>query len=178
VRSTQLGALSRRTDLVSITIGGNDVGFASTMITCTLRNDAGCQAAVDDATDIGQNELPPKLDATYSGIAHRAPNARVLVLGYPMLFDETAPTCGFAGMSISKRRAINQGARLLNEVIQERAEAAGFTFVDVTDEFAGHGACAPQAWIHGLVILPPTNSFHPTGNGYRYGYLPAMAGAV
>src|SRR4051812_40855230 len=58
LRSTQLWALSRRTDLVSVTIGGNDVGFASTMITCTLVDDAGCQAAVDEATDVGENELP------------------------------------------------------------------------------------------------------------------------
>jgi lysophospholipase L1-like esterase len=178
LRSTQLWPLSSRTDLVSLTIGGNDVGFASTMITCTLVDDAGCQAAVDEATDVGENELPPKLDATYAAIARRAPNARVLVLGYPLLFDETATSCGFAGLSVTKRRAINEGDRRLNAVIEERAEAAGFVYVNVMDDFAGHGACAPQPWINGLVILPPTNSFHPNGDGYRYGYLPAMAGAV
>ena len=178
VRALQVYALSTRTDLVTITIGGNDVGFASTMIRCTVLDDAGCRAAVTEATDEAQNEVPAKLDATYRAIAGRAPNARVLVLGYPMLFDEAAPSCGFAGMSIAKRRAINQGARLLNGVIADRAQAAGFVYVDVTDDFAGHGACAPVAWIHGLEILPPTDSFHPTGNGYRYGYLPAMTAAA
>jgi len=178
VRHLQVLALSRGTDLVSITIGGNDVGFASTMITCTLVDEAGCQAAVDEAVATGEGELPGKLDATYAAIARRAPNARVLVLGYPLLFDETSTSCGFAGLSIAKRRAINEGDRRLNAVIEDRASAAGFEFVDVTDDFAGHGACAPQPWINGLVILPPTNSFHPNGSGYRYGYLPAMSGAV
>ncbi|MEV6491258.1 SGNH/GDSL hydrolase family protein [Actinoplanes sp. NPDC051633] len=178
VRRFQLGALSRGTDLVSITIGGNDVGFASTMITCTLVSEAGCQAAVDDAVETGETVLPGKLDSLYAGIAGRAPNARVLVLGYPLLFDETAPSCGFAGLSVAKRRAINQGDRELNAVIADRASAAGFEFVDVTDDFAGHGACSAQPWINGLVILPPTNSFHPNGSGYRYGYLPALSDAV
>lgn len=178
LRATQLIALSRRTDLVTVTIGGNDAGFAPTVISCTLLSDAGCQAVVDDAEVTIADELPAKLDATYRDIRRYAPNARVLVLGYPILFDETAPTCGFAGMSIPKRRAINRGNAQLNDIIEDRAGAAGFGYVDVTDEFAGHGICAADAWIHGLVLLPPTNSFHPTGTGYRNGYLAALSSVL
>ena len=178
LRATQLIALSRKTDLVTVTIGGNDAGFAPTVISCTIVSDAACQAVVDDAAVVVREELPAKLDATYRGIKRGAPNAEVLVLGYPILFDVNAPSCGFAGMSIPKRRAINAANAELNTLIEDRSEAAGFTYVDVTDEFAGHGICAAANWIHGLQIIPPTNSFHPTADGYRYGYLAALSSAL
>ncbi|BCJ55444.1 lipase 1 [Actinoplanes sp. NBRC 14428] len=174
LRSSQLSALNQGTDLVTVTIGGNDVGFASTIITCTLSSDSGCAAKVDEALEMLEDEMPATFDATYREIRGKAPNARVVVLGYPILFDETAPSCGFAGMSIPKRKSINKGAAELNKVIKARSQAAGFIWSDVTDEFAGHGICGPSAWLHGLTLIPPTDSFHPTSNGYKYGYLPAL----
>ncbi|MFG1603617.1 SGNH/GDSL hydrolase family protein [Actinoplanes sp. NPDC049265] len=178
LRATQLIGLSGKTDLVTVTIGGNDAGFAPTVISCTVVSDAACQAVVDNAAVTVREELPAKLDATYRAIKRHAPHAGVYVLGYPILFDVNAPTCGFAGMSIPKRRAINAANAELNALIEDRAEAAGLTFVDVTDEFAGHGICAPANWIHGLVALPPTDSFHPTADGYRLGYLDALVKAL
>ncbi|MGA5302448.1 SGNH/GDSL hydrolase family protein [Nucisporomicrobium flavum] len=178
LRATQLSALSSGTDLVTLTIGGNDVGFAPTIITCTLVSDAACAATVDIAIKALSDDIPAKLDATYRDIRRKAPTARIVVLGYPILFDETAPSCGFAGMSIPKRKSINKGAVELNRVIAERSRAAGATWADVTDEFAGHGICGASPWLHGLTVLPPTDSFHPTGNGYRYGYLPALTSAL
>jgi hypothetical protein len=118
------------------------------------------------------------LDRTYRAIRQKAPDAQVVVLGYPRLFDVRSATCGIGGMSLPKRRAINAGADLLAGVTRERAEAAGFTFADVRDEFDGHGACGPSPWINGLTLLPPTDSFHPNTAGYTNGYLPAMAEAV
>jgi lysophospholipase L1-like esterase len=178
LRATQLSALSTSTDLVTLTIGGNDAGFAPAVITCTLVTDSACAATVDAAIKVVSQEIPAKLDATYRDIQRKAPNARIVVLGYPILFDETAPSCGFAGMSIPKRKSLNKGAAELNRVIAERVRAAGAIWSDVTDEFAGHGICGPSAWLHGLTVIPPTDSFHPTGNGYRYGYLPALTSAL
>jgi lysophospholipase L1-like esterase len=174
VRSSQVSALSTGTDLVTVTIGVNDVGFAPTILTCTLSSDSGCAAKVEESLTYLRTEMPAKFTATYSAIRAPAPNAEVVVLGYPILFDETAPSCGFAGMSLPKRKAVNQGARELNAAIRSYAQAAGFTWSDVTDEFAGHGICGASPWLHGLTVLPPTDSFHPTANGYRYGYLPAL----
>ena len=178
LRATQIPALSPTTDLVSLTIGGNDAGFAPAVITCTLVSDAGCAATVDTAIEAIEDEIPAKLDATYRDIRRKAPDARIVVLGYPILFDETAPSCGFAGMSIPKRKSLNRGAAELNRVIAERSRAAGAIWSDVTDEFAGHGICGPSPWLHGLTVLPPTDSFHPNGSGYRYGYLPALSSVL
>ncbi|BFU45051.1 SGNH/GDSL hydrolase family protein [Krasilnikovia sp. MM14-A1004] len=178
LRSSQLSALNAGTDLVTVTIGGNDVGFASTIITCTLSSDSGCAAKVADGLKVLNEQMPAKFDATYREIRQKAPNATVVVLGYPILFDENAPSCGFAGMSIPKRKSLNSGAVELNKAIKAHAQAAGFIWSDVSDEFAGHGICGPSAWLHGLTVIPPTDSFHPTGTGYKSGYLPALNSAL
>nr|WP_305782344.1 SGNH/GDSL hydrolase family protein [Actinoplanes lichenis] len=175
LRATQLSALSAGTDLVSLTIGGNDVGFAPTVLTCTLGTQAACTAAVEDALGLLETTIPAKLDATYADIRARAPEATVVVLGYPILFSETG-TCAL--MSLPKRQALNRGARALNAVIEARARAAGFVWSDVTDEFAGHGICSSAPYLNGLVLIPASNSFHPNAAGYRSGYLPALEDAV
>jgi lysophospholipase L1-like esterase len=178
VRNLQIPFLSSRADLISITIGGNDAGFASTVLTCTVASDATCAASVANAREDITTSLAAKLDATYAAIHRRAPNAKVVVLGYPLLFDTSSSSCGVGGMSLAKRRVLNEGAQVLDDLIQDRARAAGFTFADVRDDFAGHGICSSSPYLNTLTVIPPQNSFHPNKGGYTYGYLPALAGAV
>jgi lysophospholipase L1-like esterase len=178
VRSTQVPALSSGADLISITIGGNDAGFAPTVLSCEVSSDAACAAIVAAAEiDINQT-LPAKLDATYAAIRSKAPGAEVVVLDYPQLFDTARSSCGIGGMSLAKRKSLNGGAVALDSVVKSRARAAGFTYAEVQGTFAGHGICSSAPYLNNLTILPPTNSFHPNQTGYRYGYLPALTGAV
>jgi lysophospholipase L1-like esterase len=177
VVNNQVSHLSNSTDLVTITIGGNDVGFASVVITCTLAGYDGCAAAVQSARD-SEPVVLPKLDATYRAIRAHAPNAKVVVLAYPILFDTASANCGAGGMSLAKRQLINDGDEELNDLIRDHAKAAGFVFADARDTFAGHGICAAAPWINTLTVLPPTDSFHPNQNGYKYGYLPALNTAL
>ncbi|MET0418517.1 MAG: SGNH/GDSL hydrolase family protein [Actinoplanes sp.] len=178
VRSQQVPRLSSGADLITITIGGNDAGFAPTVLSCQVSSDAACAQTVANARADITATLPAKLDATYAAIKAKAPQAKVVVLGYPLLFDTASAYCGIAGMSLAKRRALNGGAELLADMIKARATAAGFTFSDVRDEFAGHGICASNAYLNGLTVIPPQNSFHPNRNGYTNGYLPAMVSAL
>jgi lysophospholipase L1-like esterase len=178
VLSTQIPFLPSGTDLISITIGGNDAGFAPTVLSCQVSSDASCARTVADAEHDISTTLPAKLDATYAAIKRKAPNARVVVLGYPLLFDTSSAACGITGMSLAKGRVLNEGAQVLDDLIAARARAAGLTFSDVRDEFAGHGICGSAPYLNGLTVLPPQNSFHPNKNGYTYGYLPAFASAI
>jgi lysophospholipase L1-like esterase len=178
VRLFQVPYLTTKTDLVSITIGGNDAGFAPAVISCTIGSDASCAAIVSTARTYITDTLPGALDGTYRAIRRHAPNAHVVVLGYPHLFDETTAACGIGGMSLAKRRVLNDGADDLAAIIRNRAQAAGFTFADVRGRFDGHGVCSASPWINGLTIIPPTDSFHPNAAGYTYGYLPALAAAL
>jgi lysophospholipase L1-like esterase len=178
VLSSQAPHIPSGADLISVTIGGNDAGFASTVLSCQVSSDAACARTVADAeAGIGAT-LGGKLDNTYAAIKAKAPSAQVVVLGYPLLFDTASAYCGLTGMSLAKRRSLNGGAQVLDDLIKPRARAAGFTFSDVRDEFAGHGICASSPYLNSLTLSPPQNSFHPNKNGYTYGYLPALSGAI
>ncbi|BCY13940.1 SGNH/GDSL hydrolase family protein [Actinoplanes sp. L3-i22] len=175
VLNTQVPAMKSGTDLVSITIGGNDAGFAPTVITCLTSSDATCTAKVNAGKTYVATTLPGKLDATYAAIKAKAPGAQVVVLSYPNIFDTSATICE---MSATKRKALNSGAQTLDDMIKSRAAAAGFTYADVRDNFAGHGVCAAKPYLNGLTIIPPQNSYHPNTNGYTLGYLPALTSAT
>nr|WP_244180991.1 SGNH/GDSL hydrolase family protein [Amycolatopsis pretoriensis] len=176
VISKQIGALVPAPTLVSVTAGGDDAGFSDVMTTCVLQGTEGCQAAVEKAEIFISQSLPARLADLYSAIRAAAPAAKVVVLGYPRLF-ELAESCASAP-SRDSRVALNRGADALDEATAEAAGRAGFTFVDVRERFAGHGICATDApWIQGIAN-PLSNSFHPLAAGYAQGYLPALDGAV
>ncbi|MGW3471765.1 SGNH/GDSL hydrolase family protein [Saccharopolyspora sp. NPDC000995] len=171
VNSGQLDKLSAGTTLVTISIGGNDTGFSSVIRDCLLGDDARCDSAVSKGEDRARNELPDKLDTTYANIREGAPNAKVVVLGYPRLNE--LGDCGIPFFSDAKRQRINDGADVLAEVISGRAEAAGFTFADTRDAFAGHGVCSCDEWINGP-SNPLVESFHPDTDGHAKAYLPVL----
>ncbi|MEV1147504.1 SGNH/GDSL hydrolase family protein [Micromonospora sp. NPDC049799] len=171
VLSGQLGALNSGTDLVTISIGGNDAGFADVVTTCRLGSDSSCLSAVNTAKAYITTTLPGRLDETYRAVRSRAPYARVVVLGYPRLFE--LGWCGFGSISEYKRNLLNGGSDTMSSVISSRAGAAGFTYVDVRGRFAGHGVCAASPWINGTT-WPVVESYHPNASGHSSGYLPAL----
>lgn len=83
VLAGQLGPLNSSTGLVSISIGGNDAGFADVMTTCVLNSDSGCLSRIATAKAYVDSTLPGQLDSVYSAISAKAPAAHVVVLGYP-----------------------------------------------------------------------------------------------
>lgn len=175
VKSDQLGALDAGTTLVSITVGGNDIGFPSVMQNCVTQSDSGCQSAVDDAEAKMDGDLPGALDSAYTAIRGKAPNAKVVVLDYPHLYHISDSYC--AGLSETKRKALNGGADKLDDTVETAANAHGFTFSDVRDEFDGHELCTGDDWLH-AVAYPVDESYHPTATGHADGYLPAFTGSA
>ena len=171
VIADQLGALNADTSLATISIGGNDVGFADVMTRCVAGTDSTCDAAVTEAIEKARNELPAKLDTTYASIREAAPNAEVVVLGYPRINE--MGDCGIPFYSEAKRQRINEGSDVLASVIEERADAAGFSFADARPAFDGHGVCADDEWINGP-SNPVQESFHPDVDGHARAYLPTL----
>ncbi|MGW2250432.1 SGNH/GDSL hydrolase family protein [Kitasatospora sp. NPDC001660] len=173
VLNGQVSALNSSTTLVSITIGGNDAGFASTMQTCVLGSESACLDSVSAGEDYAQNTLPGQLDQVYAAIHAKAPDAHVVVLGYPHLY-RIGGDCLF-GIGDTKRSAINEAADVLDGVIAKRAANAGFTFADVRDTFAEHEICGSlDTWIHSTT-WPIDESYHPNSSGQAYGYLPVFS---
>ncbi|MDQ3904404.1 MAG: SGNH/GDSL hydrolase family protein [Actinomycetota bacterium] len=176
VRGSQITALDPATDLVTITIGGNDAGFGSVLRTCTVAaSDNVCIAAVDAAEHFARSELPGRLTRTYAAIRAAAPRAEVIVLGYPRLFD-LAPACGDPlAPNLTRRAKLNEGADVIDGVIYKTVVGQpGFRFVDVRNRFDGHGVCSVEPWINGPSAPTFVGPYHPTQQGYREGYLAAL----
>jgi len=175
VISSQLSSLSSSTTLVSMTIGGNDVGFSSIIETCVLESTSSCEQAVSAADQYASTTLPGLLDTTLADIRSHAPGAKIIVLDYPDFYDLSVPIC--LGLSSADHQALDNGINDLDGVIQTAAAANGDTFADVRAQFSGHELCDGSGWLHSIT-LPISNSYHPTATGQKDGYLPVFSAAA
>ncbi|TWE10321.1 SGNH/GDSL hydrolase family protein [Rudaeicoccus suwonensis] len=175
VIANQLSALSSSTTLVSITIGGNDENFSGIMEDCTLDGTTTCVNEINAAEADARTNLPAKLAAVYNDIAADAPNAQVVVLGYPEFYD-LSQDC--IGLSQTSRTAIDGGIDVLDSVIQTAAENAGFTYADVRSAFSGHEICDSDPWLHSLNFTDISESYHPTADGQANAYYPVFSSEV
>ncbi|HEY0166806.1 MAG TPA: SGNH/GDSL hydrolase family protein [Jatrophihabitans sp.] len=176
VNANQLSALSSSTGLVSITVGGNDVGFSDIMTTCVLYSESACVAAVNRAEAYANANLANLLNVTYNGIRSRAPYARVVVLSYPVFYQLGVWYC--VGLSETSRAKIDEGINLVDNIIKNSAIGHGFVFADVRSKFVGHQLCSGDKWLHSLNYSELTKSYHPTGTGQSSGYLPVFTTAA
>jgi hypothetical protein len=176
VLSGQLGSLNGSTRYVTVTVGGNDAGFSSVLRTCDLGSDSDCDNAIAKASAYIAGTLPGSLDTLYGQIRSQATSARVVVVGYPHLFD--GQECNLVIPSSAEQGRLNQAGDLLDTTIQGRASAHGFAFVDPRAAFTGHAVCDPVEWLNGL-SRPLRESYHPNVSG-QAGYTslvePVLAG--
>ena len=175
VISSQVSALSASTTLVSLTIGGNDAGFSSTMETCVLHSTSTCVSAVNQAVGIINSTLQSSLQSALQAIRAHAPNAKIVLLGYPELYDlSKSGTC--IGLSTTDRTALNGAADQLNTVMGRAAAASNVTFASVIGQFARHEICdGSGSWLNSVNILSLSSSYHPNASGQAQGYEPVFA---
>ena len=170
VVNEQLGHLTGGASLVSITVGGTDVGFSDVMSTCVLGGDAACVDKVHQAEGVVNGPLGGNLDSLFQAIHAKAPNAKLVVLGYPHVVEADGP----CSLSTTKRKALNEGSDQLAAVMSAQSARAGARFADARPAFAGHGYCSDDPWINGVNLLDVSGSFHPNAYGQRLGYLPLL----
>ena len=173
--TSQIQAVTATTSIVSVTIGGNDIGFSDLIVQCTLGE---CSAALDSTRASLAAVLNARLDTVYSAIRNQAAiGARVVVLGYPREF--TSVGCfGTLGISSTERTKANQLADALDAVIAARAAAFGFTYKSVLASFATHAVCSSSPWLNGLNLFNTTESYHPNRNGNSAGYAPLVRSVI
>jgi lysophospholipase L1-like esterase len=161
LQNRQLLALDDRTDLVTVSVGGNDLGVADVAGACAAGKAVACRNELSSALSL-LNVLPQRLDAVYSAIAQAAPNARIVVTGYAALYDTSHPSAADFGMAT----AIDAATVGLNEVIKEAVDkerAAGIPMTFLPVDFGGHGIGSAKPWINTSGVA----AFHPTAVGYR-----------
>lgn len=175
----QIDFLDGDTSLVTMSIGGNDLGFGPVIRDCMINGQRGvpivatCQGTWDADLDRRIEELRPQLVALYADLRGRAPHARIIIMGYPRLFHEP-PSEPLSNLLFADDQVwMNGKADALNAMLREAAREAGVEFIDPTDAFIGHGVGSDDPWINdmdwggpGISLFDP-GSFHPNASGHE-----------
>jgi lysophospholipase L1-like esterase len=167
--------------IVTVTIGGNDLGFADILANCIDVVQYECNEHSTDGWianlqgNIGK--LQPFLEKTYRQIESQTSNAAALyVVGYPDLLPQDASqahqtACAFVtGIPEYGISYLIANQRRLSETVQRAAENARAHFVDPNSQpaarsFVDHDVCALNSWFNALVVPNPEYSFHPNPAG-------------
>jgi lysophospholipase L1-like esterase len=175
----QLSWLNSQTGLVTLTIGGNNADFKDVMESCVIAEVTGvsCQSLWNSKVNAAINLMgtnrsnnPESLVQLYQKIKAKAPNAKILVVGYPRLFPANPPgSCatGVPGLYFSQSDMswVNSEIQKLDGVIKAAAVSGGVSYVDTYSVFSGHELCTSNPDINS-VVLPTEGSFHPNINGH------------
>jgi len=178
----QLNALSAENALVTVTIGGNDIGFSSIAEDCVSLNPFGSpcrnryvQGGVDEISR-RIAETAPKVGAVLDGIRTRSPGARVLVVNYAAIFPHSGNGC-WPKMPVARGDVAWLRAKQveLNAMLAQQAAAHGAGVVDVYSASVGRDACAGSGtrWVEPYVPANLAAPLHPNLRGMQ-----AMAGMV
>lgn len=170
----QLSALSGSTTVVTIGIGGNDIGFTEIIQNCATLNpfstpcrDRYTAGGVDEITR-RINDTAPRVGAVLAEIKLRSPIARVFVVGYPQVLPDRGlgcwPTLPIAYGDVSYLRA---KTKELNSMLRTQAANAGVAYIDTYAPSEGRSACASptRRWVEPLVPANPAAPVHPNGRG-------------
>jgi lysophospholipase L1-like esterase len=177
INAPQLDSLTSDTSLVTLGIGGNDIGFLDIIETCaeeSLTNPFG-DPCTEHYTTGGTDQLlaaieatRPKVEAVLQEIHQRSPHAAVYVVGYPDILPEDGDGCWpIVPIAYGDVAYLRQTETELNAMLAGVADANGATYVDTYTPTIGHDVCQAIGvkWIEGLVPTSPAAPFHPNALG-------------
>lgn len=169
--------------LVTVGIGGNDIGFGEIAQRCFQPPTPMGTPCSDYYTQDGRDllsdriaETAPKIAAALQGIRERSPRAEIVVVDYPAIMPHVGEGCypylPVLPEDVPYLRAKHEE---LNAMLAEQAAANGAHIVDTYSPSVGHDACQPpgSAWVNGIVVAPPSFPVHPNSIG-----MAGMAAAV
>jgi hypothetical protein len=170
----QFNALTPDTKVVSLQIGGNDIGFTEIIENCATYNPFAhpCQDHYvvngDDQIADRINATAPKVAAVLQGIHQRSPSARVLVVNYAAVLPETGYGC-FPQMPLAYQDVpyLRAKEKQLNAMLATQAAANGAQLVDDYTASIGHDACKSPLtrWVEPLVPNTAAAPVHPNARG-------------
>jgi lysophospholipase L1-like esterase len=171
----QLDALANDTQLVTMTIGGNDSGvFINTILSCgaaglsTLGQGSPCKDRYGSSfADTIRNTTYPSLVNALKAVRARAPKARVAILGYPWIMPATGGCFDKMPVAQGDVPYVRGIQATLNDAVRRAAAATGATYVNLNTVSNGHDACQPIGvrWVE--PVLQGTNPVivHPNALG-------------
>lgn len=172
----QIDAINSETQVVTLTIGGNDIGFSEVAQSCITLNPF--SHPCKDKYDPGGHDIlaeriaatAPKVAAVLEDIHTFAPPAKVYVLNYPAIFPSTGSGCwpqlplGFE--DVPYLRSVEQN---LNSMLATQAALHGATLVNWYNASIGHDACKSSStrWVEPLIPSNPAAPLHPNLAGMQ-----------
>ncbi len=174
--------------VVTVTVGGNDLYFVPVLLTCvTIPDWCSAGSPVPAVHDLRANitRLASALTATYRQVRVLAPLARIVVVSYPRLvpvartLTRATLAHGCAGLRGEALLYLSRAETALNNVITTAAKDNGLRVANPNagaGSFAsggGHSLCSTRPWFNPLDLRHPRYSFHPNAAGQR-----ALANAV
>jgi hypothetical protein len=182
----QFNALTTDTQVVTLQIGGNDIGFTSILQNCATANPF-AHPCRDRYVVNGHDTLAdkiaataPKVAAVLQGIHTRSPQARVFVVNYAAILPETGTGCWpqvpIAFSDVAYLRSVEKN---LNAMLAQQAGANGARIVDDYSASIGRDACKSSStrWVEPLVPANLAAPFHPNARG-EAGIAAVVVGAV
>jgi lysophospholipase L1-like esterase len=170
----QYDALGAGTQLVTVGIGGNDIGFGEIVQGCVSATPFGTPCR-DKYVQGSHDELAARIDTVgdrlddvLAEVHRRAPAARVLLVGYPSILPAQGPGCypvvPYTAGDVEYLRGV---LTKLNSTIADAAAGGNATYVDTATPTLGHDVCTPPGtrWIEGLVPTAPAYPVHPNALG-------------
>jgi lysophospholipase L1-like esterase len=173
----QFSYLARDDSVVTLTIGGDNIAFLGILETCAklsvtdLPGDPCRRHYTAGGTDrllAAINATAPEVAAVLQGIHLRAPNARVLLVGYPDILPATGYGCWpVVPLALGDLTYLRGLELTLNQMLARVAAANGATFVDTYQPTIGHDACTSASVkdVEGLIPSSPAYPFHPNRRG-------------
>jgi lysophospholipase L1-like esterase len=171
----QLDAAGAGTDLITMSIGGNDSGvFVNAILACgaagilTLGHGSPCADTYGSRfEDTIRTTTYPALVAALQAVRAKAPNAEVAILGYPWILPATGGCFTRMPVATGDVPYLRSLQTTLNDAVRRAAAATGATYVDFSQSSTGHDACQPIGvrWIE--PVLQTTNPVvvHPNALG-------------
>jgi lysophospholipase L1-like esterase len=174
----QFNALHPDTDLVTLTISGNDIGFTEIVYTCTrvsVRDPMGnpCEReSTAGGYDIYAQRIDaaaPKVAEVLKGIHERSPRARVLLVGYLRILPPSVGCYPVFPVARGDVPYLDGLERQLNTMLADQAFKHGAAFVDPYAGSSGHDACQSpsQRWVEGVVPSNRAAPVHPNASGMQ-----------
>lgn len=178
VNPPQFTALRPDTDLVTVGIVGNDIGFADIVTTCAQLSftDPNGDPCRDQATAGGTDVYAERIDAAASelaevlqGITERSPDATVVLVGYLRILPPTTGCFPLVPIARGDVPYLDGIQRQLTEMMAEQADEHGALFVDPYAISLGHDVCAGPLtrWVEGFVPNRPAFPVHPNASGMQ-----------
>jgi lysophospholipase L1-like esterase len=174
----QFDALSPATTLVTVGIGGNDVGLVGIAETCgeiDYDHPSGhrCRDHYEQSDNTIEDRIAataPKIAAVIQGIHDRAPSARVVIVGYPDAVPPNGRGCWpLLPISPEDTKFFDEAMRKMNRMLRDEALANGAAYANVYRPSVGHDTCKPPGvkWLEGLIPTAPAFVGHPNAMGER-----------